>query len=338
MKPSRKLHASITLGALVAAASCGTACKRSPPAPSQQPPSVSAAPASQGAQGERIVAEDGMVRISSDLELTRERWRVGAARLHAAYLHAAAAHGWAVEGRLADPYTVHLLSAELLEKEHPGTNLACFGPDKMFGPVATVMDDPGFADGALVHESTHLLHSRKGRGVLGHYLEEGTAQDLQRLYDTAHSQGKARFVRSMRGETVFLAKVTSDEARPILEQLAWDAKSTKAINRTEDLGCLFVEFLRTRAGGGGYADYVHRIARMVEQMPPLRQKDPGWREAYLAALNREVSPDAEGEFLAYLKKTQGQPSRRLAGTVFEPWLADEVVARRLGSGNESTDE
>jgi hypothetical protein len=51
-----------------------------------------------------------------------------------------------------------------------------------------VAQDPGFTDGTLVHETTHLLHNRMGHGSLGHYLEEGTAQDLQRLHDAAHAQ------------------------------------------------------------------------------------------------------------------------------------------------------
>jgi hypothetical protein len=60
-------------------------------------------------------------------------------------------------------------------------------------------------------------------------------------------------------------------------------------------------------------------------MPRLRVRDAGWRAAYLEQLERDFGPDPEGAFLRYLRDTQGSPERRLAGTVFEPWLKDAVV-------------
>lgn len=290
------------------------------PAPSQQgkpPPLVHR-------HADEVVFEEKLVRIVSDVDLSRGEWAQAAARLETAYRGTAKIHGVAVEGAFAEPFTAHLLSAESLEAERPGANLEALGTRDIYAK-ADVMLNPGFSDGALLHECTHILHSRMATGHLGHYLEEGTAQELQRLYDAEHSQDKERYIAGMRGETPFLATVTTGEARPLLEQTVWDKKD---INRTESLGCLFVEFLRTKVGGSGRTDYIARISRMLRSMPPkLKLADAGWRDAYVERLDREFGPGTEGAFLGYLQNTQGHPDQRLAGTVFAPWLADAHVQR-----------
>ena len=274
---------------------------------------------------DRVLFDSGLVRISSDAELSPASCRSFAARAEKAYRRSAELHGWAVEGALTAPFTLHMISQALIDKEHPGINLVAQGKNDVFGNVVRV-DDAGFTDGALLHEETHLLHSRMGQGGLGHYLEEGLASDLQRLYDTEFSQGKERFVLSMRGQAPALARLTPEAARPLLEQTVWQDKD---IWLTESMGTLFVEFLRTRLDGAGYPDYVRRIAHMVETMPRLHVADGGWRQAYLRSLHAEFGNLTEQKFLDYLRDTQGQPAVRLAGTVFEPWLKDEEVERSL---------
>jgi hypothetical protein len=275
---------------------------------------------------ERVLYEHGLIRISSDVALSEESMKRFAERAEHAYRTAADLHGWQVEGDLAKPFTVHLFSQEVAERDHPGLNLACAGDHVL--AHARVIDDPGFTDGTLVHEETHLLHNRKGVGHLGHYLEEGTAQELQRRYDAEYQKDKARFVSNMQGETPFLAAMAPEEAKRLLEQTVWDKKD---IGPTEDLGCLFVEFLRTKLGGTGYPDYAKRIAHMVETMPKLALDQPGWREEYLKHLHGEFGDRTEVRFLDYLRDTAGKPGARFAGTVFEPWLEDATVQKRLKS-------
>ena len=89
------------------------------------------------------------------------------------------------------------------------------------------------------------------------------------------------------------------------------------------------EYLRTKIGGKGDPDYVKHIAHMVEVMPKLTVTDPGWREAYLKNLAATFGDGLEQKFVAYLESSKGKPSARFAGTVFEPWLHDETVAKDL---------
>jgi hypothetical protein len=263
------------------------------------------------------IYDDGQIAIDSEVSHSHAEIAAFVARIRAAYQYAATAHQWSDPAKIAAPFTVKLITVAAMRSTMPGVAALCASANVIVITEKLVPD--GIGDGTLAHELTHLQH-RRIAGI-PNFLEEGTAQDIQRAYSLMLGEDAAKFT----AEAQLLGSVDERDARDVIDHFRTGpdlaaAQHAGLLTQDESLGCLFVEFLRTRYLGG-YADVLPRVAWILELMPPgLVKTAPGFDPAYRAAFTTAfgiAAEAAEASFVAYVRATDGDQAGRLRGTLFD---------------------
>jgi hypothetical protein len=258
--------------------------------------------------------QDASGRFVVKTELATERRTLEAfiARLRTALAYTVEALGWKDTGALRQPLSVQVLSSESIRRRFPGAS--AFSRDgTIFLPQKALDPDSGF-DG--VHEMVHVLVGRMG-GRLPRHVGEGLAMSISRRY-ALRPGGPADGAWSLRRDARFLAGMTGADARRLVRDLATGNGRGRDGRLQHQGGLLFVEFLRTRLGGHGAPDALRRLASVAENAPRGRRKGREWRQAFDREFDAHFGvPPARADslFVEYVEKTEGDPTRRFAGTL-----------------------
>jgi len=265
------------------------------------------------------VFHDSAVRVVSDEAITDAQAQAFAKRVEAAYAFDTAQQQWQAQEPLRSPLTVAVLSQGAFSAftgDITGSVAGVTtGPD-LFVVPDSVLSRPNDAlvENTIAHELAHVQDFREGKSGLNQvpiYVQEGKAYVLGERYPlTEHL--KNDHIAYVAGE---LAKVSADKARTVLAHFrtASDEGNNPEGFLGETLGALFVEFLRTPLSGAAHPDAIQRLAIVTEQTGQGQTFDKAFQAQFGFSLK-----SAEESFLAHLKRTEGDPSARFQGTLFDP--------------------
>lgn len=241
-------------------------------------------------------------------------------RLMRAYRYDLRRQGWSAPLYPVYPFTAAVLSKQRIFQQWPGAAAYTPGPGLIaIGPQHLIEGD---SDGVLAHELSHMLHGGTAptQLKLPRPIEEGNAKKVQ--HDYLQSLGLAD--PALPRAAAFLATVTPEYARYVLEQCWANLQGASQVGKEEDTGELFHEFLRTRLlpnEGRAGADPVLLFGKIVRDLPAnLTVAHAGYRTQFNDEFRAQFGvsfQEAENQFLAYLAKTQGDATQRLAGTIWD---------------------
>jgi hypothetical protein len=270
----------------------------------------------------REIFRDERVRVLvvPDVALAPEAAQAIAQRTEAAYDFAQSALGWSDDAHLARPFTIEVLTREAMRQQYPGA-LGVTVSTSRFLVSESYLERSATADCTIAHELTHIQDRRRlARHRTPAWLLEGRARAVGALY------GKKLGLptqREDRGEARALAQLGADDARATFashllrlgepeEPFGEDEEAPRRVSiaTMEQVGHLFVEFLRTRWRGGA-ADALERLTRVYERMA----RDESLPSAFEAELGAPLT-DAQGAFVAMLERTSDDPHERLRGTIW----------------------
>jgi hypothetical protein len=232
--------------------------------------------------------------------------------------------------RVESAWKFGLQQQGLPEKQYPKTLpivlLSAAEADKVLGKEI----GGGFTSKALLLRREPLLEDGKARGFLLRelvqandrssavtpknvplYLTQGRASVIGTRYDEQEKSVGGREARAA-GR---LAQLSSDEAQQLLRDTGLGAPEG-AVTPTvgQEVGALFVEHLRLHGPPAGLGEQtLPKLARVAQAA--------GKGERFEHAFEQQLGVShlkAEEAFLAFLKKTEGKPEERFAGTLFEP--------------------
>lgn len=261
------------------------------------------------------VYRDTQVNIVSDESMTAAQAQVVARKVEAAYAYDGRSQRWANPAPLGGQLEVAVLSKRSfgqLTGNQSGVGGFTTGPNLFVVPDSVVGAKTALSEDVIAHELGHVQDFREGGSRLGQipiYLQEGKEYVLGESYPLQEGipNPHLAYVRNS------LAQLTPDQARDVLASFRTpqdEAGSGPAGFQGETTGALYVEFLRTRLGGGK-ADAVPRLANVVSQVG----QGTSYAQAFHAAFG--CTPKAaEDAFVSYIAATQGNPTQRFAGTIF----------------------
>lgn len=211
-----------------------------------------------------------------------------------------------------------------MRKKMQGAAAVTVGPDDVFIGSKALNPDPVQFGGVLAHELTHLLHNRMG-GHLPRFLEEGFAGCVQYRYILEAGRTTAESLKQMRRSYNFTTGVDARLARHVVDDViagfGGDNQKPQGINKDEVTGQLFVEFLRTRLMQHGAPQVFEKLSAIISALPKdLKVKSPDYMPQFTSQFEQQFGvpwPQAKGEFVAYIRRTENKPRRRLQGTIWE---------------------
>jgi len=164
------------------------------------------------------------------------------------------------------------------------------------------MDNP-LSEGTLAHELTHIQDIRQLRGKkLPSFLLEGRALTIGQAYRLHVGQSPGDYDRQMARSA---ANFTADRAMQLLDTYGGHGWDNQAI------GTVVVEYMRAD-WNGGVADINPRLSRMIERIAAGREFEQAFQDEF--GVSAEAFADA---FAGFLRATQGDPQRRLQGTMWQ---------------------
>lgn len=175
------------------------------------------------------------------------------------------------------------------------------GPDLMV-MKDTYLDQP-LSEGTLAHELAHIQDFRQLRGKrLPSFLLEGRALTIGQAYREHLGQPPGDYDSQMARSA---AGFTAEKAMELLENYRGHGWDNQAI------GTVVVQYMQAQ-WQGGIADVIPRLSRMVERIAAGREFEQAFEDEF------GVSAEAFAEaFADYLRATQGDPKRRLQGTMWQ---------------------
>ncbi len=164
------------------------------------------------------------------------------------------------------------------------------------------MENP-LSEGTLAHELTHIQDFRQLRGKrMPSFMFEGRALTIGQAYRVHLGQAPGDYDRQMARSAVGF---TAEQAMALLDNYnahGWDNQA---------IGTVVVEYMRAQ-WKGGVADINPRLSRMIERIAGGREFDQAFQDEF--GIGAEAFAEA---FAAHLRSTQGDPKRRLAGTMWQ---------------------
>jgi hypothetical protein len=265
-----------------------------------------------------VVFRDHQVRIVSDVPVPAAQAKALAARIEDAYRYDTERQHWKDGAPLDKQITIEVLGKARWKKltgDTDGSTSGYTSDADHFAVPATILDRRATADDddTFAHELGHIQDYReagKARRQIPIYLQEGK----EYLLGDAYPLSRGRSNPAIRDVAKELSTIDGAVAREVMAHFRTDAQEAHSGDqgfRDEVTGALFVEFLRTRLGGGK-PDAIARVAALTEAV--------GRGATYPAAFKAQfgVAPQAaEDLFVEFVKATEGNPKERLRGTLFE---------------------
>lgn len=264
-----------------------------------------------GASGMYDAFEDAQVRVESDQPVSRAQAKALAARIERAYASDSSLQRWEDHGPLRQQLTVAVLSPQHFADFTGDTTGAIAGvttgPNTIVVPErvlrGTTLDD----EDTLAHELAHVQDFREaGDGIASvpTYLEEGKAYVLGDAY--------AREPRHLADVARTMAALSADDVAYLLKnfrQASAERRPPQFVYAGEVMGALFVEYLATHVK----RDAVVRLCDAVEATGHGQRFTDAFKKSFGLSL-----PAVEQRFVDFVRETEGEPGRRLAGTLYAP--------------------
>jgi hypothetical protein len=282
---------------------------RSAPIVEEGEPATPAQPPATNGGGVQLhsVYEDPEFIVFTDGELTEAQGRVLADRLRHAYAYGLKQEQW------EDPETAQgQIRAFVLKPETfaatfpPGAGAATIDANTIVLPMRTTEAEVSPLDlDVLAHELVHIQDFRQAGLApfmsLPTYFREGKAFVLGNDYSERFEENHD-YMRSLAGGVVQLT-----------DELITRGFAQVMPNMVNELGgALYMEYLRTRLNGTGIPDAWQRAAEVVNQI--------GEGVTFQAAFQDQfgTTPDAAlNAFKEWVNATEGNPTERLRGTIYE---------------------
>lgn len=255
--------------------------------------------------------QDAQVRVVSDRPLARTDARALAARIERAWESDSQQQRWDDERPLRQPLTVAVLSASGFARftgDDTGSIAGVTtGKDLFVVPDRVLRGTSPDDENTIAHELSHVQDFREAGDAMDSvptYLEEGKASVLGDAWgrDPKHLANTARTMTSLSADDVAYLlrnfRHASAENRP-----------PPFVYAGEVTGAMFVEYLATHLR----QDAVVRISDAVEAAGHGTRFTSAFQQAFGISLT-----EAEQRFVAFVRDTEGQPARRLAGTLYAP--------------------
>ncbi len=264
-----------------------------------------------GASGMYVAFEDAQVRVESEQPVSRAQAKALAARVERAWVADNKTQRWEDQKVLREKLTVAVLSpqsfAEFTFDTTGSIAGVTTGPDVIVVPDRLLRGTSRDDENTIAHELAHVQSFREAGDAMSSlpiYLEEGKATVIGDAwsYDRQHLQQSARTMASFSGDDVAWLlrnfRNASAERRP-----------ASFVYAGEVMGALFVEYLATHVK----KDAVIRLCDAVEAAGDGKRFTDAFKKSFGISLS-----EAERRFIEFVRETEGDPQRRLAGTLYGP--------------------
>ncbi len=254
---------------------------------------------------------DAQVRVVSDRPVSAADAKALVARVERAWKSDVKTQRWDDEGPLRRTLTIAVLSAPAFAQftgDATGSIAGVTtGKDTFVMPERVLHGTTRDDENTLAHELSHVQDFREAGDAMESiptYLEEGKATVIGDAYgrESRHLADAARTMASFTGDEVAYLlrnfRRSSDEQRP-----------PQFVYAGEVMGALFVEYLATHVRG----DAVVRLADAVE----AAGRGTSFTRAFATSFGRSLG-EVEREFVTFVRDTEGEPGRRLEGTLYGP--------------------
>ncbi len=251
-------------------------------------------------------SDDGFLEVYSDHAVDGARCKAIAGRVLKAFAFVADRAAWRDRGIL----TARPLQFALVGDSANNVLGYAKGPNLMV-MKDSYMDQP-LSEGTLAHELAHIQDFRQLRGRrMPSFMFEGRALTIGQAYRVHVGQSPGDYDRQMARSAVGF---TAERAMELLDNYrahGWDNQA---------IGTVVVEYMRT-SWKGGVPDINPRLSRMIERIAAGREFELAFQDEF------GVSAEAFAEaFAGYLRATQGDPKRRLHGTMWQSVGLDAPAA------------
>jgi hypothetical protein len=245
----------------------------------------------------RCQSDDNFLQVFSDHAVDAARCKGIVTRALKAYTFVADRAAWKDRPLL----TAHHLEFALVGDNAINVLGYAKGPNLMV-MKDSYMDNP-LSEGTLAHELTHIQDFRQLRGQkMPSFMFEGRALTIGQAYRLNVGQAAGDYDRQMASSA---ARFTSEQAAALMDNYSGRGWDNQAI------GTVVVEYMRVQ-WNGGIADINSRLSRMIERMAAGREFEQAFQDEF------GVTAEAfAGSFTGFLQSTQGDPKRRLAGTMWQ---------------------
>ena len=257
------------------------------------------------------VFRDEQVSVVSDRPVPRAEAKALAARIEKAWKSDLHQHRWDDPSELRDTLTVAVLSprafADFTGDETGAIAGVTTGQDTIVLPARLLRGATPADLNTLAHELSHVQDFREAGDAMDSiptYLEEGKATVLGDAYGS-EPEHLAQTART-------LASLSGDDAAYLLRNFrhaSAERRPPPFVYLGEVTGALFVEYLATHVK----RDAVVRLADAVE----AAGNGTRFTDAFQVAFGLSLA-ETERRFVAFIRETEGQPARRLAGTLYAP--------------------
>ena len=252
--------------------------------------------------GERLIYNDGFVRVLSEDPLGKEECKTISGKIRAAWEFDLGVMRWSDHRKIDGPIELRVMSPERFE--HRGS-ANCKGV--RFTMRTNLLDDEsGYR--TIAHELGHLQSYRAlGKRACAHevpkYFLEGHGNELNRLY------AEHLHIIDAKGNAQVAHKIMSLGAEEVRKILTDDAYSKTGDFTMECVGFYLVEYLQAPHHGKAIAEVVPRMARVFEAVGKGDAYDVAFRKAFGVSIDAVV-----GDVVALFERTAAHPEERLTGT------------------------
>jgi hypothetical protein len=264
-----------------------------------------------GVSGAYVDFEDQQVRVVSDRPISRAEAKGLAARVELAWANDDHVQKWDDKRPLRSQLTVAVLSAQAFTRLTGDTTGSIAGvttgknlfvvPERVLHGTSQEDED------TIAHELAHVQDFREAGDAMESiptYLEEGKATVLGDAWGADDER--------LASATRLMASLSADDAAYLLRNFRRASAESRPPNFVfagETTGALFVEFLATHVK----KDALVRLCDAIEATGHGTRFTTAFRQSFGMSLT-----EAEQRFIRFIADTEGDPSRRLAGTLYAP--------------------
>lgn len=273
------------------------------------------------------IYQDQFCRIvSDDSSMTKAQGQAMAAKVEAAWQYDLNAEQW----KNTAPLGKNVLVVEALTKsgfdsvlggDSTGVAGVTMGPNLMAVPETLTNSTNPDDDDTIAHELNHVMDFREAPGAtldqIPVYEQEGKAYSVGDGYPIA--EGKDQQDLKVLGgiAQALTTKWTEVDARDVMDHFrTGQDENNMGSNgfRDEILGALYVQFLKADFNGGS-PDAIQKLAQITSDVGNGMTYDDAFQKQFGAS-----SKSTEDAFVQFMKDTDNDPTARLKGTIWAPYL------------------
>jgi hypothetical protein len=277
------------------------------------------------------IYKDSFVTIKSDdPKMTQAQGKALAATIEDAYKFDTKTEAWQNQAPLnKGSLVVEALTKagydKVLGGDSTGVAGVTMGPNLMAVPENLASSTNPDDHDTIAHELNHVQDFREaGKNIdkIPVYEQEGKAYLMGDSYPIALGEDKKDPVLGDIGN--FLTKLTSAQARDVMDNYrdgSAEGDSSRNGFRDETTGALYVEFLKLHYNGGS-SDAIQKLAQVTSEVGSGKTYDAAFKDQF--GTSSKASEDA---FVKWVGDTEKDPSARMKGTLWEPYMKSSTPAK-----------